>query len=203
MKILDCRGLACPLPVIRCRTFLEEERPDACEVLVDNDAGSINVSRFLEQRGFVAQVRQESPTLWRIYATRDGAPTLPADTPSPAAAPAPEAATRTLVFITTPTIGRGDEVLGTKLMGTFLSTLPELGNRLWRIILLNGGVKLAAMPGPALDALRKLNDAGVSILVCGTCLAHYGLAEAKAVGETSNMLDIVTSLDLADKIIRP
>ena len=26
---------------------------------------------------------------------------------------------------------------------------------------------------------------------------------SKAVGETSNMLDIVTSLDLADKIIRP
>lgn len=41
------------------------------------------------------------------------------------------------------------------------------------------------------------------MLVCGTCLAHYGLLEAKAVGETSNMLDIVTSLDLADKIIRP
>jgi hypothetical protein len=41
------------------------------------------------------------------------------------------------------------------------------------------------------------------VLVCGTCLTHYGLLEAKAVGETSNMLDIVTSLDLADKIIRP
>lgn len=203
MKILDCRGLACPQPVIRCRAFLEEERPDVCEVLVNNDASSINVSRFLEQRGFAAQVRQESPTLWRVYATRDGTPTLPADTSSPADAPAPNAETKTLVFITTPTIGRGDEVLGTKLMGAFLSTLPEMGSRLWRIILLNGGVKLAAMPGPALDALRKLNEAGVSILVCGTCLAHYGLTEAKAVGETSNMLDIVTSLDLADKVIRP
>ena len=44
---------------------------------------------------------------------------------------------------------------------------------------------------------------GVSVLVCGTCLAHFGLLEAKAVGDTSNMLDIVTSLDLAGKVIRP
>ena len=44
---------------------------------------------------------------------------------------------------------------------------------------------------------------GVSVLVCGTCLAHFGLLEAKQVGDTSNMLDIVTSLDLADKVIRP
>lgn len=31
-------------------------------------------------------------------------------------------------------------------MGNFLSTLPELGESLWRVILLNGGVKLAATP---------------------------------------------------------
>ena len=69
--------------------------------------------------------------------------------------------------------------------------------------IINGGVTLAATPGPALEALQRLAADGVSVLVCGTCLTHYGLLEAKAVGETSNMLDIVTSLDLADKIIRP
>ena len=88
-------------------------------------------------------------------------------------------------------------------MGSFLSTLPELGSRLWRIVLINGGVKLVSCPGPAQDALVKLAESGVSILVCGTCLGHFGLLEAKAVGETSNMLDIITSLDLADKVIRP
>ena len=88
-------------------------------------------------------------------------------------------------------------------MATFLATLPEMGDALWRVILLNGGVKLAAMPGDALQALHKLEQSGVSVLVCGTCLAHYGLHAEKAVGETSNMLDIVTSLSLADLVIRP
>lgn len=107
------------------------------------------------------------------------------------------------MLITTETIGRGDDGLGAKLMGNFVATLPELGPRLWRIVLINGGVKLASQPGPALDALKKMAADGVSVLVCGTCLAHFGLLEAKQVGDTSNMLDIVTSLDLADKVIRP
>ena len=100
----------------------------------------------------------------------------------------PGGVSQTLVFITTETLGRGDDELGAALMKNFLSTLTEMQD-LWRIVLLNGGVKLA--------------ESGVSILVCGTCLNHYGLLEKKQVGETSNMLDIVTSLDLAGKVIRP
>ena len=99
-------------------------------------------------------------------------------------------------------VRNGADELGAALMKNFLSTLTEMQD-LWRIVLLNGGVKLAATPGPCLDALKKLAESGVSILVCGTCLNHYGLLEKKQVGETSNMLDIVTSLDLAGKVIRP
>jgi hypothetical protein len=32
-------------------------------------------------------------------------------------------------------------------------------------------------------------------------LNHFGLLEKKQVGETTNMLDIVTALQLADKVI--
>lgn len=84
-------------------------------------------------------------------------------------------------------------------MGNFLSTLPELGESLWRVVLLNGGVKLAAVPGKALDSLKALEAAGTDILVCGTCLDFYGLLEARQVGQTTNMLDVVTSLALADQ----
>jgi selenium metabolism protein YedF len=120
------------------------------------------------------------------------------------AGPAPrQAEKKILVFITTENLGYGDEELGAKLMTTFLATLPEMGDALWRVSLLNGGVKLAATPGNALQSLRGLEQSGVSVLVCGTCLAHYGLHTHKAVGETSNMLDIVTSLSLADLVIRP
>ena len=195
MQHLDCRGLACPQPVIRCREAVAAGAV-ALSVRVDNSAARENVLRYLGNNKFTC-VCEEREGIFHIRATR---PEAPADTSAPNDGDNGEA--RTLVLITTPVLGRGDDALGQRLMETFLSTLPELRN-LWRIVLLNGGVRLSATQGPALDALKILAERGVSILVCGTCLAHYGLSEAREVGETSNMLDIVTSLDLAEKVIRP
>ena len=200
MELLDCRGIACPQPVMRSRDALANGAKEL-EVLVDNEPARENVRRFLEGRGFSVVTTQVDPQCWRVAATAGDAANAPQEEAAPRHIVAEEP--RTLVLITTDTIGRGDDGLGAKLMNSFLSTLPELGSRLWRIVLINGGVKLVSLPGPAQDALVKLAESGVSILVCGTCLGHFGLLEAKAVGETSNMLDIITSLDLADKVIRP
>ncbi len=200
MEQLDCRGLACPQPVMRSRDAVAGGA-QALEVLVDNEPARENLRRFFEGRGFNVADNQEGPDCWRISATAGHA--APATQQGTEVTAATEGNSRTLVLITTETIGRGDDTLGGKLMGNFLATLPELGPRLWRIVLINGGVKLASNPGAALDALKKMEAEGVSILVCGACLGHFGLLEAKAVGETSNMLDIVTSLDLASKVIRP
>ena len=202
MKLLNCRGMACPQPVIRSRELVDAGTAEL-EVLVDNEPAAENVERFLRGRGYAVDRAKEGDGLWRLTAragegTAVGANPVRAETASGLGREA-----GTLVLITTESLGRGDEGLGEKLMTNFLATLPELGSRLWRLVLLNGGVKLAARPGPALEALQSLAQSGVSVLVCGTCLAHYCLLEAKSVGETSNMLDIVTSLDLADKIIRP
>jgi selenium metabolism protein YedF len=195
-RTLDLSGLPCPQPVLECRKFLEQEQVKDFIVYVDNEAASANVRRFLEQRGFSAIVEKEEE-VWRIGATGK------AIVQQPAGPALRQAEKKVLVFITTENLGYGDEELGAKLMTTFLATLPEMGEALWRVILLNGGVKLAATPGNALQSLRGLEQSGVSVLVCGTCLAHYGLNAHKAVGETSNMLDIVTSLSLADLVIRP
>jgi selenium metabolism protein YedF len=103
-------------------------------------------------------------------------------------------------MITSDRIGRGDEELGRKLMENFLRTLPEMEG-LWRLILINSGVRLAIRDSGLLEPLRELETSGVSILVCGTCLSHFRLLEDKAIGETTNMLDVVTSLQLAGKVI--
>ena len=105
------------------------------------------------------------------------------------------------VLVGTDCMGRGDDVLGQKLLGNFIGTLKELGKELWRLILLNGGVKLSIEGSDGLGTLQDLERDGVQILVCGTCLNHFGLLEKKRVGETTNMLDIVTALQLADKVI--
>lgn len=201
IKEVDCRGLACPGPVVACGRVVKQEAPDALCVLVDNMAAVENVSRFLRASGYSVGSERKEESLWQVIASRDSG-----STPESAPQQQPAAATasgKTLVLITTETLGRGDDTLGAKLMDNFLATLPELGDALWRIILLNGGVRLAARPGKALDSLKTLEAAGVSILVCGTCLDFYQLLEKRAVGQTTNMLDVVSSLSLADKVIRP
>ena len=198
--MLDCRGMACPQPVIKTREALEQ-KPATVTVLVDNAPASENVRRLLEKSGYGSvNVEQREASLWAVEASAACAACAEAEAVIEAAG---ERTSRTLVFLSTETLGHGSDELGAKLMANFLLTLPEMGANLWRVVMVNGGVKLASQPGRALDALKKLEEKGVSLLVCGTCLEYFGLLEQKQVGETTNMLDIVTSLDLADKVIRP
>jgi len=49
--------------------------------------------------------------------------------------------------------------------------------------------------------LRQHGKAGIHILAYGNCLTHFDLLDQKQVGETTDMLDIVTAMQLADKVI--
>jgi selenium metabolism protein YedF len=106
-----------------------------------------------------------------------------------------------MVMCTTDRIGFGDDDLGLKLMVNFLRTLREMGDELWRLVLVNNGVKLTIEGSEVLGDLQTYESDGLSILVCGTCLDHFNLLEKKQVGQTTNMLDIVTAMQLADKVI--
>ncbi|MEF8823602.1 MAG: sulfurtransferase-like selenium metabolism protein YedF [Desulfohalobiaceae bacterium] len=205
---LDCTGLACPQPVMRCKGLIQDRRPRALRVVVDNQPARDNVTRFLKSQSYILEEIAEKEGSFVLTARSDskdeGSSTENGTDQEPEAVDLvcePRgSATSQLVLITSDRIGRGDEELGGKLMGNFLRTLPEMDG-LWRVILLNSGVKLAVRGSGLLEALQDLEFSGVSILVCGTCLSHFQLLEDKAVGETTNMLDVVTSLQLAGKVI--
>jgi len=106
-----------------------------------------------------------------------------------------------MVMAATDRIGYGDEQLGLKLMVSFIKTLKEMGPDLWRLVFVNNGVRLAIDDSAVLPDLKELEAGGLRIMVCGTCLNHFNLLERKQIGETTNMLDIVTAMQLADKVI--
>ncbi|NOY69438.1 MAG: sulfurtransferase-like selenium metabolism protein YedF [Deltaproteobacteria bacterium] len=106
-----------------------------------------------------------------------------------------------MVFISTDRVGFGDDELGKKLMINFIKTLNEMGDELWRLAFVNNGVKLAVEGSPVIEYLMAHETEGVHILVCGTCLDYFDLLGDKKVGDTTNMLDIVTAMQLADKVI--
>ena len=200
MQELDCRGLSCPQPVLNTKTEVDKGLGEV-RVRVDNKAASDNVSSFLNSQGF--QVSQETQGRdFIIQGTRTGeAVAGPVDVSAYQCEIPGETPAKICALITTDRIGLGDDELGIKLMASYLATLKEMGPDLWRIILLNGAVKMAIEGAENLKTLKELNESGVSILVCGTCLTFFDLLEKKAVGETTNMLDVVTSLQVAGKVI--
>lgn len=201
MKAIDCRGMACPSPVLQTRAAVEQEGATAVQVVVDNAAAQQNVQRYLESKGFKTTLESTGGD-FRI--TGENAPSGKAVVD---AAPAPVRhvpATdrqKIMVLCATDRIGFGDDSLGRKLMVNFIKTLKEMGPDLWRLVFVNNGVKLTVDGAPVLEDLRLYAEEGLEILVCGTCLDHFGLLDRKQVGTTTNMLDIVTAMQMADKVI--
>jgi len=196
MKEIDARGLACPAPVLQTKAVLEEEGPNGVRVIVDNAASQQNVQRFLESQGFKTELEQVGPD-YVVVGNRDS---MTSAQPHPATKTQGEAK-KILVMCASDRLGFGDDTLGLKLMANFLRTLKEMGEDLWRLVFVNNGVKLTIEGSEVLEDLKAYESAGLKILVCGTCLNHFGVLEKKRVGETTNMLDIVTAMQLADKVI--
>jgi len=197
MKEIDARGLACPAPVLQTKAKLQEEKPNSVSVVVDNAASQQNVQRFLESQGFQTKLEQKGDD----YLVIGICDSEPAAQIQPPAEQQTEELKKIMVMCATDRIGFGDDELGLALMINFLRTLKEMGEELWRLVFVNNGVKLTIDGSEVLEDLKAYEKEGLKILVCGTCLNHFNLLERKQVGETTNMLDIVTSMQLADKVV--
>lgn len=98
-------------------------------------------------------------------------------------------------------VATGKRELGQKVLGTFLKKAIALPG-FTGIVFFNAGVKLVAPDSPVLIELKLLEDRGVDILPCGTCLQHYEIEPG--VGTVFDMGSIVQELALrgrAGKVI--
>ena len=107
---------------------------------------------------------------------------------------------KTVIVINEDQMGRGDRELGRKILGACLRKLPSFKG-LEAIVLYNAGVKLAVKDSPLAGELTLLFDKGVDVLLCGTCLEHFGLLDQVAIDRVSNMDEILATLRAADKVI--
>ncbi|WP_320008311.1 sulfurtransferase-like selenium metabolism protein YedF [Maridesulfovibrio sp.] len=202
---IDCKGLPCPQPVLKCKNAIESDNPAKIKIIVDNEAAKENVSRFMGTKGYEVSIKEKDGA-FVVKGKKDVSESADKQECEVCEVMSVEeiaqVGSKTLVFLNSEFLGSGDDKLGAGLMFNFLSTLPELGDSLWRIIMVNSAVKLATEGHKCLEKIQNLEKSGVSVLVCGTCLDHFGLLDKKQVGETTNMLDVVTSLQLATKVIK-
>ena len=91
-------------------------------------------------------------------------------------------------------LGRGDEQLGSLLMTNFLRLLGENEDKPGSLIFWNTGVRLVCEGSNLLDYLRRLDQQGIEILACTTCLEYLGLADKLKVGQPTTMVKSIQSM---------
>ena len=197
MKTVDCRGLACPQPVMETKKALDRSEIKEIVVLVDNPTSRENVSRFATSQGYQVSLKEEKGH--SAITIRRGEGGQGGGKPTP-----PKASIEggLVFFIDSESIGRGSEELGGILMRALLHTLGEADIKPQKIILANSGVKLACEGSPVLEDLQTVASQGVEILACGTCLNYFELKERQRTGRVSNMYEILNALSQAGKIVK-
>lgn len=107
------------------------------------------------------------------------------------------------LYLNANTMGRGDDILGQKLLVLFLKSLASSEAKIDFIGVVNGAVTLTTQPGEALDALKIMESRGTQIASCGTCLDYHGLREKLLIGGIGSMQETVEIMTQADRVIRP
>jgi len=201
IQIVDCKGMACPQPVIQTKNALEQGAT-LLQVIVDNEASRDNVSRFARSRQ--CEVKIESLAGGCFQLTIQAGDTSDAHQFDPADYTCPVPAADSMVYvISSDSMGRGSDELGWALLQTYIQTIEQVDPLPAKIIFYNSGVKLVAGQSGALDALVSLQQKGVEILACGTCLDFFQLKSEIKVGHISNMHEIMTAMSEAGKVVSP
>lgn len=199
--IVDARGLSCPQPVVLAKKALASNKK--VKVIVDNETALENVKRLGTKLGCDVSVADKSGGLYEIKITRGDdfnqdqlAVIESCETGSAQSGPF-------VIVISENKMGRGNDELGTVLIKAFLHTVAGQDKKPDVMIFYNTGVKLTVQGSDVLEDLKELENDGVQILVCGTCLNYFEIKEKLAVGIVSNMYDIVETMSSAGRLLTP
>lgn len=198
-KFIDAKGKACPIPVVLARQAVAGGA-EAITIEVDNATAVENLRRLADNLGFEIAVR-DIPGGFAADLTHNGAAAPCSACEEAVEAPFSRRDDGWTVFVSRDIIGSGDRELGTNLMRMFFYTLVQSDDLPRSILFMNDGVKLPAGDEQVAEHLTALQEKGVQVLVCGTCLNFYGLTEQLKTGTVSNMLDIVSAMQAAGKVI--
>jgi intracellular sulfur oxidation DsrE/DsrF family protein len=106
-----------------------------------------------------------------------------------------------VILIQNDGMGRADQALQHTLISKYFELLLASGDLPSAICFYTEGVKLVVEGSPALAQLAALDQKGVRLVICSTCLNYFGLAESVRVGIIGGMGDILTAQAQAEKVI--
>ena len=218
MITVNAMGDICPIPVVKTKKALNElDGPGEIEVLVDNETAVKNVTKMAKNSGASAESEQLGERQYRVLitlgeaaaaqmkASQSGSKDRGQDAAQPAGNGADGCRTcvGTVVAVGSDRMGEGSEELGRILIKSFIFALTQLDDLPDKILFYNGGAKLTVEGSESLEDLKVLEEQGVEIMTCGTCLDYYGIRDRLAIGGVTNMYSIVETLQNAMSVIRP
>lgn len=191
MVKVDAIGQVCPVPIIMTKNALKDIEEGQVEVSVDNKISLENLQKMSKEMGYDYTV-EESGDIFKIVINK-----------MRESIELRESEENTVVVIDSLHMGKGDVELGRILMKGFIYTLSEMEELPKTILFYNEGVKLAIEGAESLQDLKSLEERGVEILSCGTCLNFYGITEKLRVGSVTNMYTILERQMKATRVIKP
>lgn len=192
-------GDNCPVPVIKTKKAMQEVTgPEMIEVLVDNEIAVQNVTKMASNAGAEVASQKITEKEFKITILMNGAIGSEKEEMS-----ALEQRENTVIVIESDRMGSGNDELGKVLIKGFIFAVTQLEKLPKTMLFYNGGATLTAEGSDSLEDLVCLEQQGVEILTCGTCLNYYGLTEKLRVGSVTNMYTIVEKMTEADKIVKP
>jgi intracellular sulfur oxidation DsrE/DsrF family protein len=98
-------------------------------------------------------------------------------------------------------MGKGPQDLQLKLFGKYLELIAQQDELPSVICFYTEGVRLVVEDSPVIEKLATLEEKGVRLIVCSTCLDYFGLTEKVKIGIVGGMGDILEAQWKAGKVI--
>ncbi|MDA3818258.1 MAG: sulfurtransferase-like selenium metabolism protein YedF [Prolixibacteraceae bacterium] len=108
---------------------------------------------------------------------------------------------KNLLQINSDKMGEGSPELGETLMSNYLKLILQEELLPSFIVFYNNGVKLTTEGSPVIEILKEIENKGVKLLSCKTCLNHFMLLDKMIVGMAGTMIDIIILQKEATKVI--
>lgn len=195
MKEIDTRGLECPKPVILTKKELDSIKEGKVRTTVDNEVARENLIKLAKSQNADFEVEELEGGLFAV--TIEKKPNEDSNKTKKMV----EVDENFVITIQSEHMGRGDDKLGKVLIKSFIYTVRETKPYPNTILFFNSGVKLTVEGSEVLDDLKALEEAGVEIISCGTCLDYFNLKDKLEVGSISNMYTIYEKIRNSTNVV--
>lgn len=202
---VNAMGDACPIPVVKTKNAIKELKgAGVVETLVDNEIAVQNLTKMANQKGYGVKSEKLNENEYKV--TMEIGEITDAEieeTVVNISCEIPAKKKNVVVVISSNVMGNGNDELGTTLMKGFIYAISQQEELPSTILFYNGGAALTCEGSASLEDLKSMEEQGVEILTCGTCLNFYELTDKLQVGGVTNMYVIAEKMTLADLVVKP